>query len=382
MAKKVALVVKKTEALPADYTKFIASLKDKIRSSQIKAAVSVNRELIKLYWEIGKEITEKQDKEGWGGKALERVSKDLQNEFPGVEGFSRANIFRMKAFFSAYEKVAQAVRQFESLPIFDIPWGHNILLLQKTKDNDERLWYASKTIEHGWSRSMLTIWIENDLYHREGKAITNFKTSMPAPQSDLAQQSLKDPYVFDFLTLHKEHLEKELEDGLVNHIQKFLIELGQGFAFVGQQYPIKAGEQDLYIDLLFYHIKLRCYVIVELKGRKFDSRDAGQMSAYLSAVDDQLRHEGDLPTIGIILCKTKDNVFVEYVLRNFNRPIGVAEFEVKLVEKLPKELKSSLPTVEEIEAELNLTMAQNKKEGERRDSNPRHLEPQSNALTS
>ncbi len=354
MVKKSISSVKKTEILPVNYKKFIASLKDKIRSVQIKAAVSVNKELIKLYWEIGKEITEKQNNEDWGSKVLEKVVKDLQNEFPGVEGFSRANIFRMQAFFTAYEKVAQAVRQFESLPIFHIPWGHNILLLQKIKDNDERLWYASKTMEHGWSRSMLTIWIENDLYHREGKAITNFKTSIPAPRSDLAQQTLKDPYIFDFLTLHKEHLEKDLEDGLVKHIQKFLIELGQGFAFVGQQYAVQAGEHNLYIDLLFYHLNLRCYVIVELKTGKFDSRDAGQMSAYLSAVDDQLKHENDQPSIGIILCRTKDNIFAEYVLRNFNRPIGVAEFEVKLVEKLPKELKSSLPTVAEIEAELSV----------------------------
>jgi predicted nuclease of restriction endonuclease-like (RecB) superfamily len=238
MPKKSIPAIKKGNVSPAEYTKFITSLKAKIRSAQIKAAVTVNSELIKLYWEIGKEIFEKQEKEGWGSKALEKAAKDLQLEFPGIEGFSRANMFRMKAFFIAYEKVAQAVRQFESLPIFSIPWGHNILLLQKIKDANERLWYASKTIEHGWSRSMLTIWVENDLYHREGKAITNFKMALPTPQSDLAQQSLKDPYVFDFLTLHKEYLEKDLEDGLVKHIQKFLIELGQGFAFVGQQYPI------------------------------------------------------------------------------------------------------------------------------------------------
>lgn len=289
------------------------------------------------------------------------MAKDLQNEFPGVEGFSRRNMFIMKAFYQAYTKVQQAVAQLDNLPIFSIPWGHNALILAKIKDTPERLWYASKVIEHGWSRSMLTVWIENDLYRREGKAITNFKTALAAAQSDLAQQSLKDPYLFDFLTLHTEHLEKDLEDGLVKHIQKFLIELGQGFAFVGQQYHITAGEQDLYIDLLFYHLKLRCYVIVELKGGKFDSRDAGQMSAYLSAVDDQLRNTNDQPSIGIILCKTKDNIFAEYVLRNFNRPIGVAEFEVKLFEKLPKELKANLPTVKEIEAELSTLPVAKKK---------------------
>lgn len=354
MVRKEVPAVRKTEFSTANYMKFITSLKTKIPSAQIKGAIAINKELINLYWDIGREIVEKQEQEGWGSKVLESMAKDLKNEFPGVEGFSRSNIFYIRSFYVAYEKVQQVVGQFEALPIFSIPWGHNILLIQKMKDTNERLWYASKVIEHGWSRSMLTIWIENDLYQRDGKAITNFKDALPAPQSDLAQQSLKDPYVFDFLTLHKEYLEKDLEDGLVSHIQKFLIELGQGFAFVGQQYHIKAGEQDMYIDLLFYHLKLRCYIPVEVKVGKFDSRDAGQMSAYLSAIDDKLRHEDDEPCIGIILCKTKDNVFAEYVLRNFNRPIGVAEFEVKLVEKLPKELKSSLPTVEEIEAELRI----------------------------
>lgn len=361
MTIKTIPTVRKTAVSTANYTKFITSLKIKIHSAQVKGAIAVNKELIKLYWDIGKDIVEKQEQEGWGSKVLERVAKDLQNEFPGVEGFSRSNIFYVRSFYVAYAKVQQLVGQFETLPIFSIPWGHNVLIIQKIKDINERLWYAAKVIEHGWSRSMLNLWMENTLYERDGKAITNFKESLPAPQSDLAQQSLKDPYVFDFLTLHKEHLEKDLEDGLVAHIQKFLIELGQGFAFVGQQYPLKAGEQNLYIDLLFYHLKLRCYIIVELKVGKFDSRDAGQMSAYLSAVDDQLRNETDQPSIGIILCKTKDNVFAEYVLRNFNRPIGIAEFEVKLVEKLPKELKASLPTVEEIEAELSAISAAKKK---------------------
>ncbi|MGL5264054.1 MAG: PDDEXK nuclease domain-containing protein [Candidatus Rhabdochlamydia sp.] len=361
MAKKSVLAIKKTKVSVTNYAKFLTSLKSKIRSAQIKGAIAVNKELIKLYWDVGKDIVEKQDKEGWGGNVLDKVVKDLQNEFPGIEGFSKRNIFIMRAFYKAYAKVQQAVAQLDDLPIFSIPWGHNALILEKIKDTTERLWYASKVIEHGWSRSMLTVWIENDLYKREGKAITNFKTALTSPQSDLAQQTLKDPYMFDFLTLHKEHLEKDLEEGLVKHIQKFLIELGQGFAFVGRQYHIKAGEQDMYIDLLFYHLKLCCYFIVELKGGKFDSKDAGQMSAYLSAVDDQLRNENDKPSIGIILCKTKDNIFAEYVLRNFNRPIGVAEFEVKLVEKLPKDLKANLPTIEEIEAELSAIPKEKKK---------------------
>jgi len=229
-----------------------------------------------------------------------------------------------------------------------------------------------KTIEHGWSRSILETMIKNSVHKRQGKAITNFKTTLPVPQSDLAQNTLKDPYIIDFIALSDDIKEKDIENQLATHMQKFLVELGHGFAFVGRQYPIKAGEKDLYIDLLFYHLKLRCYVVVELKAREFDSRDAGQMSAYLSAVDDLLRHEEDKPTIGMILCKTKDNVFVEYVLRNFNRPIGVAKFEVNLVERLPKELKSSLPTVKEIEAELEQdiqnTESQDKKKKGRKKS--------------
>ncbi len=364
MAKKAVPAVKKTEVSPASYAKFISSLKVRIHSSQLKAVVAANRELIKLYWEIGKAIVEKQEQEGWGSKVLERVAKDLQREFTRIEGFSRANIFRMRAFYRAYSNCLTAVRQLQEDPIepfLNIPWGHNFVLLDKLKNFEERLWYAKKAAAHGWSRSMLTIWIENNLYRREGKAITNFKTTLPATESDLVQQTLKDPYLIDFITLSEDAREKDIENQLMEHLQKFLVELGQGFAFVGRQYPIKAGKKGLSIDLLFYHLKLRCYVVVELKAREFDSRDAGQMSAYLSAVDDLLRHEGDKPSIGIILCKTKDNVFVEYVLRNFNRPIGVAEFEVKLVEKLPKELKSSLPTVEEIEAELSVVPQEKKK---------------------
>nr|WP_269474224.1 PDDEXK nuclease domain-containing protein [Candidatus Protochlamydia amoebophila] len=283
---------------------------------------------------------------------MEKLAKDLQGVFPGIEGFSRANIFRMKAFFSAYEKVAQAVRQFESLPIFYIPWGHNILLLQKLKNNDERLWYASKSIEHSWSRAMLEIWLKSDFYHREGKAITNFQQTLPKPQSDLAQQTLKDPYVFDFLTLHEDHIEKDLEDGPVRHIQKFLLELGQGFSFMGRQYPIVVEGDTSYIDLLFYHVKLRCFVVIKLKARAFKPEDAGQLNYYLSAVDDILKHPNDNPTIGILLCKTKKKVKAEYAFRDIKKPMAAIEYETLLTEALPEDLKSSLPTIKEIEEEL------------------------------
>lgn len=254
MTKSVAKADSNALAMPG-YHEFLSDLKIKIRNAQLKAAIAASRELIELYWELGKDIVEKQEKEGWGSKVLERVAKDLQNAFPGIEGFSRTNIFRMRSFYLAYSNCPTAVGQLQKdllEPFFNAPWGHNSILLDKLKNFEERLWYAKKIVEHGWSRSILTLWIENDLYRREGKAITNFKTTLPAPQSDLAQQTLKDPYVFDFLTLHGEHLEKDLEDGLVNHIQKFLVELGQGFAFMGRQYLLTVSGQPFYIDLLFY----------------------------------------------------------------------------------------------------------------------------------
>lgn len=347
--KNVKHVPAVTKTNPVDsnsYSQAFELLKSDIRESQLRAALSVTKELILLYWRTGKMLAEKVAKEGWGAKTIERLARDTKEEFPDISGFSFRNLKYMRQFAECFpnDNWAAAAAQ--------IPWGHNLVLLDKLEKQEQRLWYIQQTIENGWSRSMLEMWIESDLYKRQGRAVTNFKQALTQPESDLAGQTLKDPYNFAFLTLDKKYRERELENGLMDHLQKFLIELGQGFAFVGRQYPIKAGKKDLSIDLLFYHLKLRCYVIVELKAREFDSRDAGQMSAYLSAVDDQLRHTDDKPSIGIILCRTKDNVLVEYVLRNFNRPIGVAEFEVNLVEELPKELKSSLPTVEEIEEEL------------------------------
>jgi predicted nuclease of restriction endonuclease-like (RecB) superfamily len=338
------------------YGEFLNELKVKIRNAQMKAAIAASKELIKLYWELGKDIVQKQEKEGWGSKVLEKVAKDLQKDFPGIEGFSRTNIFRMRSFYLAYSNCPTAVGQLQKNELeffFNVPWGHNCILLDKLKSFEERLWYAKKVIEHGWSRSLLTIWIENDLYLREGKAITNFKTTLPAPQSDLAQQTLKDPYVFDFLTLHREHLEKDLENGLVNHIQKFLIELGQGFAFMGHQYPFTVEGEQFYIDLLFYHVKLRCFVVVELKAKAFKPEDVGQLNFYLSAVDDMIKHPTDNPTIGILLCKDRKKVIAEYAFRGIDRPMGVVEYETMLTKAIPEELKSSLPTVKEIEAELS-----------------------------
>lgn len=359
MTKKQTTSLVKADSNPiivTGYVEFLSKIKERIRNSQLKAAIAASRELIKLYWDLGKDIVEKQEKAGWGSKVLERVAKDLQNEFPGIEGFSRTNIFRMKAFYLAYSNCLTAVGQLQVdqlEPFLNIPWGHNFILLDKLKSFEERLWYAKKVVEYGWSRSMLTIWIENKLHQREGKATTNFKTTLPSPQSDLAQQTLKDPYVFDFLTLHKEHLEKDLEDGLVNHIQKFLIELGQGFAFMGRQYPLTIAEEQFYLDLLFYHVKLRCFVVVELKAKAFKPEDAGQLNFYLSAVDDMIKHSTDNPTIGILLCKDRNRVIAEYAFRGIERPMSVVEYETMLTRAIPEKLKSSLPTVKEIEAELS-----------------------------
>lgn len=343
----------RSSTIPSEYIKFLNNLKEKIRLAQLKAALSVNQELIKLYWEIGKDIAEKQKSGGWGSKIIERIGKDLQNEFPGVEGFSRRNMFRMRSFYLAYQIVPQAVAQLETLPIFRIPWGHNAILLERVKDVEARLWYAQQAIENGWSRSMLEMWIDSNLHKRQGKALTNFKASLPEPQSDIVEQTIKDPYIFDFLALDKKHRERELEQGLMDHLQRFLLELGEGFAFIGRQYRIEIEGEDYLIDLLFYHVRLRCYFIVELKATAFDPRDAGQMNFYLSAVDDLLRHPDDQPSIGILICKSKNIVKVEYALRNCRSPISVTSYETKIVKALPKELKASLPTVEEIEAQLS-----------------------------
>jgi predicted nuclease of restriction endonuclease-like (RecB) superfamily len=355
--------------LPYGYIGLLEDLKDRIRRAQVRAAVAASRELVRLYWDIGREIVERQNREGWGAKVIDQLAADLQKAFPGIAGFSRANIHRMRAFYLAYTKgltiVAQAVRQLPEHPVAiipvpgdpilpqavsEIPWGHNIVLFQQLKDPDQRLWYAENVIQHGWSRAVLVHQIELDLYGRKGKAITNFAETLPPPQSDLAQQVLKDPYVFDFLTLADDARERELERGLIEHLRDFIIELGVGFAFVGSQHHLEVDETDYYIDLLFYHLKLRAYVAIDLKVEKFKPEFAGKMNFYLSAIDDRLRHADDRPSIGIILCKARNRVTVEYALRDNRKPIGVSKY--RLTSALPKELKSSLPTIQQLEREL------------------------------
>ncbi len=360
MARKKQIDALISPILPSDYADFLDSLKTRVRQAQTKAMFSVNRELIQLYWDIGREIVQRQEREGWGKGVVDRLASDLQAAFPGIGGFSPRNVWRMRTFYLAYtkevENLPQAVAEMDgkNLPqaVAEIPWGHNAWLLEKVKDPIQRLWYAAKALEHGWSRAVLTVQIETDLYRRQGQAVTNFAGTLPPPQSDLAQQALKDPYLFDFLTLHDDAIERDLETGLVDHIQKFLVELGAGFAFVGRQVHLAVGDDDFYLDLLFYHLKLRCFVVVDLKMKKFTPADAGQMNFYLSAVDSLMKHPTDAPTIGLILCKTRNRITAEYALRDIHKPIGVAEWQTQLVQSLPEPLKGSLPSIEDIEAEL------------------------------
>jgi predicted nuclease of restriction endonuclease-like (RecB) superfamily len=364
---------KPSATLPVGYAKLLGNLKARVRAAQLRAAVSVNRELIRLYWDIGKIIVEAQKTKGYGKQVVERLAEDLQKEFPGTAGFSPQNVWFMRSFYLAWlampQKLSQAVRESKTAilsqpvrelaasappaPILELPWGHNRLLLTKLETPAIRLWYAHKAIEHGWSRAVLTHHIETHLHKREGRAVTNFQRTLPPPQSDLAEQTLKDPYNFDFLTIRSDAHERDLEQGLLDHIQKFLLELGVGFAFVGRQYHMEISGQDYYLDLLFYHLRLRCYVVIDLKIKAFEPEFAGKMNFYLSAVDDQLRHADDKPSIGLLLCKERDQLTVEYALRDLKKPIGVAQWQTKLVESLPRNLKGSLPTVAEIEAELD-----------------------------
>lgn len=331
--------------MPSDYSDWLIELKTRIHTAQQRAALAVNRELVLLYWQIGQDILDRQNREGWGSKVIERLAQDLRNAFPDMKGFSRANLLYMRAFAEAWpdaEIVQQAVGQ--------LPWGHNLVLLAKLKDPTLRINYAQRALEHGWSRAMLTINIEAQRLEREGKAVTNFQATLPKAQSDLARESLKDPYRFDFLGLTEEAHERDIESALVQHITRFLLELGAGFAYVGRQVHLEVGGEDFFIDLLFYHLHLRCYVVVELKAGEFQPEHAGKLSFYLSAIDVQMKTDQDNPTIGLLLCKSKNRVVAEYSLRDSNKPIGVAEYQ--LLHSLPADLEDKLPSIEAIEREL------------------------------
>jgi predicted nuclease of restriction endonuclease-like (RecB) superfamily len=323
-----------------DYEAFVAALKAEIKKAQVQAAQSVNQTMVLLYWKIGREILARQRQEGWGTKVITRLAKDLHQEFPNLQGFSRTNLLNMRAFADSIldEEVVRAIYG-------KIPWGHNVRLMS-LKDSAQRLWYAQKTIENGWSRNILEFQIESGLFIRQGNAVTNFEQTLPKPQSDLAQQLIKDPYSFSFLTLKETVQERELEEALVSHIRDFLLELGIGFSFVGSQYHMEVDGDDYYLDLLFYHLKLRCFVVIDLKAGEFQPEFLGKMNFYVSAVDEQLRHPDDQPTIGLILCKSKSKIKAEYALRNLQTPIAVSTHQ------LPTQLKENLPSVEQIEIEL------------------------------
>lgn len=328
------------------YQSLLKDIKSAIHKARIKAILSVNTEMILLYWQTGKMIAERQMQEGWSSKVIPRLAIDLKNEFSDLKGYSERNLGYMLRFAMEYsdETILQQ-------PVAKLPWGHNILLIEKIKDKETRFWYANQCVENQWSRDVLSNQIKNQLHTRHGKSVTNFSNTLSDTFSELAQQTLKDPYIFDFLTLDTEYREKDIENQLVEHVSKFLLELGKGFAFVGQQFHLKIAENDYYIDLLFYHIRLKCYVVIELKNTKFQPEYTGKLNFYLSAVDSLVKQEDDKPTIGLLLCKEKNSIEAEFALRDINKPMGISEYII--AQNLPENLKSSLPTIEEIENELN-----------------------------
>ena len=330
---------------PAGYAEWLADLKSRIHLAQPRAALAVNTELLRLYWRIGRDILDRQAERGWGSRVVERLAHDLREAFPELRGFSRANLMYMRAFAEAWPEGA-IVQQ----PVGQIPWGHNIVLLTKLKDADQRLAYAAAVAEHGWSRNMLEIQIGARTLERQGKAVTNFERTLPAVRSDLARESLKDPYKLDFLGLAADAHEREIERAIVDHVAEFLLELGAGFAYVGRQVHLEVGGDDFFLDLLFYHLRLRCYVVIEIKAGKFKPEHMGQLGFYMTAVDAQVKHPQDSPTIGLLLCRTKNEIVAEYALRDNSRPLGIAEYQ--LLETLPIPLQTNLPTIEQLEREL------------------------------
>jgi predicted nuclease of restriction endonuclease-like (RecB) superfamily len=340
---------RKRPDVPGDYVALLAELKSRIAAARLKAAVAVNSELILLYWQIGDDILRRQRDEGWGAKVVDRLAADLRLVFPEMRGLSARNLKYMRTFAEACPD-----RIFVQQVAAQLPWGHTMVLLDTVKNPHEREWYMRQTTENGWSRSVLVHQIERGLYRRQGKALTNFTRTLPAPQSDLAQQIIKDPYNFEFLSLGVEMPERELERGLLEHLRLLILELGKGFAFVGSQYPLEVGGEDYYLDLLFYHLRLRCFVVFELKIEDFKPEFAGKMNFYLSAVDDLLKHADDQPSIGIILCKGRNAVVVEYALRDTRKPMGVAHYRLTPAPALPAKLRRELPTTDELAAEFGL----------------------------
>ena len=350
------------------FAALVTEVKGRIQAAQTRAMLAVNAELVRLYWDIGRIIDERQQREGWGAAVIPRLAVSLHNELPDVKGFSERNVKRMLAFYREYRelvasspqaatqiapasKVTQPVALLQESLFWTVPWAHHVILIEKIKDIPTRRWYMEQTLANGWSRNILALQIDAQAHARHGKAVSNFAAMLSAPQSDLVQQTLKDPYIFDFLTLTEPFQERELETALVRHLEKFLLELGQGFAFVGRQYRLDVGNEDFYIDLLFYHLRLRAFIVIDLKKGKFKPEYAGKLNFYCNVVNDRLKHATDAPTIGLILCQTKDHLLAEYSFAGIDKPIGISTYE--LTRALPTELRSALPTVEEIEAELS-----------------------------
>ena len=328
------------------YHELLSDLKDRIRQAQVKTALTVNRELTLLYWQIGQDILQRQTAQGWGSKVVNRIAQDLRREFPDMKGFSPRNLHYMRAFAEAYPdgSVLQQV-------VANLPWGHNVRLMEAVKDPEARLWYAQQAIAHGWSRNVLLTHVDSQLYSQQRiTVVDNFERTLPAPQSDLAHDLIKDAYTFDFLTISPDLQERDVQKALVDHIRDFLLELGVGFAFVGSHYHLEVGDQDFYVDLLFYHLRLRCFVVIDLKMGDFQPEFSGKMNFYVSAIDDRLRHADDNPTIGLILCRGKNKAIAEYALRDLQKPIGISTH--RLAKELPDPLKPELPSVERLEQEL------------------------------
>ena len=337
----------KSELISENYDRLLQDLKERIRSAQVRASLAINQELMVLYWRIGQDILTRQSQEGWGAKVIERLAKDLKREFPNMKGFSRTSLMYMRAFADAYPDI-----EFVQRSAGQIPWRHNQAILDKLKIAEERQWYVQQSLEGAWSRDVLILQIESGLYQRQGKAISNFDRTLPAIQSDLAQQLIKDPYHLEFLTLAPNAQERDLEFALVTHIRDFLLELGVGFAFVGSQYRLIVDREEFFVDLLFYHLKLRCYVVIDLKMTDFKPEYSGKMNFYVAAIDDLLRHVDDQPTIGIILCRDKKKTIAEYSLRNIHSPIAIS------THRLPKQLQDDLPSVEQLETEINTAISE------------------------
>jgi predicted nuclease of restriction endonuclease-like (RecB) superfamily len=338
------VLVEANEVGPSGYGELLEVIRARIHAAQHRTAFAINREIVVLYWQIGREILLRQEGHGWGAKVVERLGADLRREFPRMSGLSRTNLSYMRSFADAYPD-AQIVEQVAA----HVPWGHHTVLLDRVRGADERLWYLRQAVEHGWSRSVLVHQVESGLHRRHGRAVTNFDRTLPAADSDLAVQLLKDPYHFGFVGLGPAVEERELERALLAHVRGFLMELGLGFALVGTQYRLEVGGQDYYLDLLFYHTRLKCYVAVDLKVGAFKPEFAGKMNFYLAALDEQLRGEGDNPSIGLVLCKERNRVVAEYALRGINNPIGVAEY---CLDDLPAAFRQGLPSPATLETEL------------------------------